>query len=288
MEYCELFIIGAGAAGLSAAKAAAMSGVESIVIAESRAYAGGILPQCAHRGFGAGLNGAEYSEGLMAELPGNVRLLTGTAVLSLSAEKKALLAGAKGRWELSFDAAVLAAGSYEIPAGALDICGTRPEGVYTAGQMQEMVNLRSHVPEGPAVILGGGDLGLIMAAQLASMGLEVSVVEREKSFGAMARNRKSLDGLPIGIYYENSIREIRGERELEGVTLTDGRFLPCRTLLIAVGLRPERELCRGLEDADWLFLCGNCARIHPMIEGVVNEGIITGEEAARYIRGRKC
>lgn len=284
MEHCELFIIGAGAAGLSAAKAAWEGGVRDIVIADSRPYPGGVLPQCTHRGFG-GLDGREFLSALLSEFPKEIKRLESCTVLSLSKDRRALIAhGGLGRRELGFKAAILATGSYEIPAGALPIAGTRPRGVYTAGQMQEMVNLHGYIPKGPAVILGGGDLGLIMAARLCTMGLEVSVIERENSFGALARNQRELEPFPVRAVFGQSIRELHGERELESVTLTDGSCIPCSTLLIAAGLKRERSLLRGLESADWLFLCGNCERIHPMIEGVINQGKEAGERACRYIK----
>lgn len=156
--------------------------------------------------------------------------------------------------------------------GALPIAGTRPRGIYTAGQMQELMNLHDFRPEGPVVILGSGDLGLILANQLAEAGLSVTLVERKSACGGMARNQRCLAEHPIGLICSDTIAQVHGEKELTGCTTEQGRYLPCRTLLIAAGLRPERELVSHLGEPHWLHLCGNCRKVHPMVESVINEG----------------
>lgn len=285
MEHCELLITGAGAAGLSAAAAAERAGLRSILILDSRPYPGGILPQCVHRGFGTGLDGREYAEELMSGISENVSILTSCTMLSVSENKTALITDAvHGRREISFDALILASGSYEIPLGALPIAGTRPKGIYTAGQMQELMNLHGHVPEGPALILGSGDIGLIMAWQLSCLELDVTLIEKEAFFGGMARNRKALEGLNVKAIFNSTIREIHGDEHVEEVLLSDGTLLPCKTLLIAAGLKCERELAKGIEKKNWLWLCGNCAKIHSMIESVVKEGREAGGSAAAYVK----
>ena len=151
--------------------------------------------------------------------------------------------------------------------------------------MQEMMNLHGYTPEGPVVILGSGDLGLIMAKQLAQAYLPVTLVEKKSSCGGMARNQRCLKEYAIDLICSSTITEVMGERTLEGCRLSDGRVLPCKTLLIAAGLRPEREVVCDLGSPNWLHLCGNCNHVHPMVEAVVNEGKQAGIAAYENIRG---
>ena len=270
MEHYDILIIGGGAAGISAAKAAANA---KILLVDRRAAPGGVLLQCTHRGFGPGRTGIEYAADLTADFPGHVTLAMNTTVLSVSEHKTALLCGKDfGRKEVSFSRLILATGCREIPAGALSIAGTRPRGIYTAGQIQEMMNLHGFRPEGPVVILGSGDLGLIMASEIAKLGLSVTMVERRDTCGGMARNRRCLEKQPIRLICSDTIAQVHGEKQLTGCTTEKGLYLPCRTLLIAAGLRPERELVAHLGEPKWLHLCGNCRKVHPMVESVINEG----------------
>jgi NADPH-dependent 2,4-dienoyl-CoA reductase/sulfur reductase-like enzyme len=168
--------------------------------------------------------------------------------------------------------------------GALPIGGTRPKGIYTAGQMQELMNIHGIIPEGPVVILGSGDLGLIMAKQIARAGLDVTVVEKKETCGAMAKNRRGLEELPIRLICSDTVSEVRGYPKLTGCVTANGMELPCRTLLIAVGLRPEQELAARLGAPEWLHICGNCSRVHPMVEAVVQEGKQAGLAAYENTR----
>lgn len=168
--------------------------------------------------------------------------------------------------------------------GALPIAGTRPRGIYTAGQMQEKMNLNGFLPEGPAVILGSGDLGLVMAGHLAQAGISVTLVEKRSSCGGMARNQRCLTDYPVCLMCNTTVTEVLGEKRLEGCVLSNGETIPCKTLLIAVGLTPEQELIRDLGAPDWLQLCGNCSHVHPMVEGVVKEGKLAGITAWERIR----
>lgn len=282
MEQVDILIVGGGAAGLSAAKAAKGA---SVLLVDRRPQLGGILPQCAHRGFRKHQNGPECAAELISALPPHVAVLTDTTVLSVSRDRTAILSGkAIGRREVRFSRLILAAGCREIPAGALPIGGTRPGGVFTAGDMQARMNLHGQIPEGPAVILGGGDIGLIMAKQLAEAGIEVTVVEQRERCGAMARNRRCLEEFPIRLLCGDTVTELRGERELCGCVTKSGAFLPCRTLLIAAGLKPERELTAHLGDPEWLTLCGNCNQVHPTVETVIQEGFRAGTLAAEQMR----
>ncbi|MBQ3193184.1 MAG: NAD(P)/FAD-dependent oxidoreductase [Oscillospiraceae bacterium] len=283
MEHFDILIIGAGAAGIAAAKAAFEAGCRSIAVADRKTAMGGVLLQCAHRGFGPELTGPEYTMQLLDGFPEAVVFFPETTVVSLDENKTAVLDSGK---ILSFQELILATGCREIPMGALPIAGTRPKGIYTAGQMQEMMNLHGHVPQGPAVILGSGDLGLVMAKQLAQAGIAVTLVEQKPHCGGMVRNRRCLREYPIKLICNATVTEVYGERELTGCCVAGQVRLPCRTLLIAAGLRPERQLIRDLEQMPWLQLCGNCNGVHPMVESVINEGKRTGITAWERIRGR--
>jgi len=273
MEHFDILIIGGGAAGIAAAKAACSAGCKSIALVDRKANLGGVLLQCAHNGFGPGLTGPEYLKNLTDDFPPEIRFFPNTTVLSLSPEREAHLSGGI---TLTFEKLILATGCREIPIGALPIAGTRPAGIYTAGQMQEMLNLHGVVPEGPAVILGSGDLGLVMARHLAERGIAVTLVEQKPHCGGMARNRRCLREYPIKLITNTTITEVRGEKQLEEVILQGSIPIPCKTLLIAAGLRPDRELIYNLENPDWLYLCGNCSTVHPMVEAVIHEGTQAG------------
>lgn len=240
MEHTDILIVGAGAAGIAAAKGAYEAGCTSITLVDRKKAMGGVLLQCAHRGFGK---------------------------------------------QLHFHQLILATGCREIPIGALPIAGTRPKGIYTAGQLQEMVNLHQFRPEGPAVILGSGDLGLIMANHLSDQGLRVTLVEQKSSCAGMARNRVCLEKPMVSLLCGTTITEVLGEETIEGCITQTGTVLPCKTLVIAVGLRPERTLAEHLGNPPWLHLCGNCDRIHPMVETVIGQGKQAGIAAYETMRG---
>lgn len=281
MEHFDILIIGAGAAGIAAAKGAWEAGCRSIAIVDRKKNMGGVLLQCAHRGFGQKLTGGEYLQELLRDFPEEITVITGTMVLAVYGNKTAMLSGGK---MVSFDQLVLASGCREIPIGSLPIAGTRPEGIYTAGQMQEMMNLYGVVPEGPAVILGSGDLGLIMAKQLAEHGIKVTLVEKKSGCGGMARNRRCLEEYPINLVCNATVTEVFGQKKLERVALSNGADIPCKSLLIAVGMRPEREILFGLGNPEWLHLCGNCKTVHPVVEAVINEGKLAGHTAFEHMR----
>lgn len=286
MENCDILVIGAGAAGIAAAKAAAEAGCEKILLVDRKKEMGGVLQQCFHRGFGWNLSGPEYVKQLLKGFPDEIVWHPNTTVESVTREKTARLCSPEfGRKDVSFRQLILATGCREIPLGALPIGGTRPAGIYTAGQMQAMMNLHGFLPESPAVILGSGDIGLVMANHLAERGIPVTLVEQREKCGGMAQNQACLRKFPIKLCCNRTVREVCGQRQLEGVVLSDGTFLPCRTLLIAVGLQPERELIRLLDGADWIHLCGNCSTVHPIVEAVVSEGEQAGIAAIKKLRG---
>ena len=281
MEHYDLLIVGGGAAGIAAAKAACEAGCGSIAIVDRKPSLGGVLLQCTHRGFGKKLTGIEYANQLLRTFPKDVTVIGSTTVLSVDETRIAHLSGGR---TISFSQLILATGCREIPMGALPIAGTRPKGVYTAGQMQEMMNLHGFVPEGPAVILGSGDLGLIMANQLAQMGIAVTLVEKQAHCGGLTRNRKCLGDSHVRLICGQTVTEVSGEKKLESCRLSGGEWIACKTLLIAVGLRPERTLTANLGNPTWLHLCGNCNTVHPMVEGVLSEAIQAGQTAWETMR----
>ncbi len=286
MEHYEILIIGAGAAGISAAKAAYENGCRHILLVEHNGHLGGILHQCAHHGFGDGYNGPEYIQQLFTSFPKQIQCRTNTTVLQIHPNKTAVLSSADyGEETISFDQLILATGSREIPLGALEIAGTRPTGIYTAGQMQEMMNVYGVLPESPVVILGSGDLGLIMAQQIAQCGKEVTIVEKNSVCGGLERNQIGIKERQIPVKFQTTIAEIHGTRQLEAVTLESGEVLSCKTLLIAVGLVPNQELISVMGHRDWIHVCGNCNRVHTMIESVVHEGKKAGITAWETLRG---
>ena len=282
MEHFDILIVGAGAAGISAARAAFAAGCRSIALVDRKKTMGGVLLQCAHRGFGPELTGPEYTGQLLEGFPEEIVFFSETTVVSVEKTKTAVLDSGR---RLSFCQLILAAGCREIPMGALPVAGTRPKGIYTAGQMQERMNLYGYVPEGPVVILGSGDLGLVMAKQLAELGLSVTMVEQKPHCGGMVRNRRCLREYPIKLICNATVTEVYGERELTGCCVQGRIHLPCKTLLVAAGLRPEQELIRGLEEATWIHMCGNCNGVHPMVESVVNEAKQAGMAAVENLRG---
>ena len=283
MEHYDILIIGGGAAGIAAAKEC--SGAK-VLLADRKPKLGGVLLQCTHRGFGIDKTGMEYAADLTADFPQDVTLALNTTVLSVSPDKTARLSGREfGSREVSFSQLILASGCREIPAGALPIGGTRPRGIYTAGQMQELMNLHGVVPEGPVVILGSGDLGLIMAKQLAEAGISVTMVEKGPKAGGISRNRQCLKCYPIRLLCCDTIVEIYGQKTISACATKKGEYLPCRTLLIAVGLRPERETVEHLGEPEWLHLCGNCSTVHPIVESVTEEGKLAGIAAMENLRG---
>ena len=194
MERTELLIVGAGAAGISAACAAWDAGCRDVLLADRLPYAGGILPQCIHEGFGLSAFGSEltgpaYVERLAEGLAQRgVRFLPGKEVLAVTKEKTAVLSGKGGVEEIRFERLILATGSRERTVGSLSIAGTRPAGIFTAGQAQEMINLHHWRLGSQVVILGSGDMGMILARRFTLEGKQVlAVLEQDAHYGGLAR-----------------------------------------------------------------------------------------------------
>lgn len=276
MIHTDILIVGAGIGGIAAAKEAVSLGAR-VILADKNPYPGGILPQCTHRGFSGSMTGPEYLEAQLRDFPFSVDCRTDTTVLSVGENRTARLSSRRdGIYEVSFTGLILATGCWEIPAGALMLGGTRPSGVYTAGHAQKLCNLEGVILPDPIVILGSGDVGLIMAAQLAEKGRNVAaVIEKKETCGGLQKNRAAVQRAGVPVYTDSVIRSVEGYPALSGVTVSDGqgtRHIPCKTLLIAAGLRPDTTLIRELGFPPWLRLCGNCSRIHTMADSVAADG----------------
>ena len=294
MTHCELLIIGAGAAGMSAAVSAWEAGCRSVLLLDRSSRLGGILPQCIHEGFGPEeLTGPVYAERLARRVSDTgVRLLLGREVLSVSKEKTAVVSGGGDLEEISFEKLILAAGCRERSIGSLLLGGTRPAGVFTAGQAQEMMNLRHWSVGRRIVIVGSGDLGMIVARRFTVEGKTVvAVLEQNERYGGMARNyHRCIEAYQIPILYRTALRELHGMPRVTGVTvehLDSGKreTLFCDTLVTALGLIPEQTLARGLGDPAWLFYAGNCRRVHDMAESASAEGERVGRAAGTRSAG---
>ena len=276
MERTELLIIGAGAAGISAACAAWDAGCRDIILTDRLPYPGGVLPQCLHEGFGLAAYGSEltgpaYAARLAERLAQTgVRFLPGREVLAVTKEKTAVLSGSGGLEEIR--------------------AGTRPAGVFTAGQAQEMINLHHWQLGDRIVILGSGDLGMILARRFTLEGKQVlAVLEQEAHFGGLARNyHRCIEAHHIPIRYRCTVREIHGMPRITGVTVEDldsgeRELLSCDTLITAVGLVPERELIHSLEEAPWLSLAGNCSKVHDLADSAAAEGAKLGGQVGKQL-----
>ncbi|NMA37447.1 MAG: FAD-dependent oxidoreductase [Papillibacter sp.] len=301
MMTCDLIIIGGGSAGMAAALGALSEGIKNILLVERDKGLGGILNQCLHRGFGLSyfreeLTGPEYAARFLRKInESGIEVLTDTSVISLSADKTAVLSGnTLGLKEVQAKAVILASGCRERPIGTLKVYGTRPSGIYTAGAAQRMVNLYGYDIGSSLVILGSGDVGLIMARQLTLLGKKVlAVIEKEDRCGGLERNRiNCLEVYGIPLRTRTTVTQIHGTARIEGVTvlgLDTGieEYIKCDGLITSVGLIPERELAEeaGYTESlpDWLFLCGNACYVHDTVDEVTVESELIGKAAARYI-----
>ena len=298
MEHYELLVIGGGAAGMAAALAAERAGAARILLAERDATLGGILTQCIHSGFGLGyfhedLTGPEYAARFTARIAqSGVEVCLETTVLELRADKSALLCSAQGLRRIAFDRCILASGARETPLGALNVSGTRPAGIFTAGQAQKLVNLGRYDIGQNIVILGSGDVGQIMARRFTLLGKKVvAMVEISDRLGGLARNQRSCsEAYHIPVIYSAAVREVHGSGRISGVTVehldTGAReHIACDTLVTAVGLIPERELAQPLTAPDgalpdWLVPVGNCDFIHEIVDAVTVQAEAAGAASA--------
>ena len=319
----ELVIIGGGPAGLAAAVAAYDKGLRDILILERDIALGGILRQCIHNGFGLHrfgeeLTGPEYAARYAAQVKErNIPYMTETMVTELRADRTVVArSAAMGIFEIKAGAVILAMGCRERPKGALNIAGTRPAGIYTAGTAQKFVNMKGMMPGREVVILGSGDIGLIMARRMTLEGAKVKAVcELMPYSGGLARNiEQCLNDFDIPLLLSHTVVDIHGKERLEAVTIAEvderrrpipgtEQTIPCDTLLLSCGLIPENELTAqagvpmdritngALVDGDrqtsipGVFACGNVLHVHDLVDYVSEEAAIAGEAAVRFLRG---
>ncbi|KNY28894.1 NAD(P)/FAD-dependent oxidoreductase [Pseudobacteroides cellulosolvens] len=313
----DVVIIGAGPAGLAAAVELFKNGIKDIVVLEREPFAGGILNQCIHDGFGVikfneVLTGPEYAHRYIDEAEKlGIEILTSHTVIAMSREKEITVLSSKGLITYKAKAVILAMGCRERTRGAIGIPGTRPAGIFTAGVAQNLVNLKNMMIGNKVVILGSGDIGLIMARRLTLEGVEViAVVEKMPYSNGLARNiTQCLEDYDIPLLLSHTVINIEGRERLKSVTIarvdekgepiegTSQKFT-CDTLILSVGLIPENELTLGagieLDDITQgaivdenlqtsikgVFACGNVLQVHDLVDHVSNEA----EKAARSVK----
>lgn len=321
MEQYDLVIIGGGPAGLAAAISAFDSGVTNLLVLERDRELGGILNQCIHNGFGLHtfgqeLTGPEYAARYISQVEERkIETRLNTMVLDISHEKViTAVSRQRGLMDISAKAIVLAMGCRERPRGALNIPGFRPAGIYTAGTAQRLVNVEGMLPGREVVILGSGDIGLIMARRMTLEGAKVKLVaELQPYSGGLKRNIvQCLDDYGIPLKLSHTVVDIHGRQRLTGVTVAQvdekGSPIPgteeeiaCDTLLLSCGLIPENELSRsmGLDlnpatngprvnesletEIPGVFAAGNVLHVHDLVDFVSQEAAAAGKNAAKYL-----
>lgn len=320
----DLVVIGGGPGGLAAALGAYELGLKKILIIERESALGGILPQCIHNGFGLQyfkkeLTGPEYAQIFIDKIKNTkIDILPDTMVLSIGRNRIITISGRdKGIREIEAKSIVLALGCRERTRGAINIPGTRPSGIFTAGLVQKMVNIEGYPPGKEIVILGSGDIGLIMARRLKFEGYDVKGVYEIMPFSTgLKRNIvQCLEDYKIPLKLSHTVTGIYGDKRLEAVEISEvGRNLKpiarrskkisCDTLLLSVGLIPENELAgtAGIAidkhsggpvvdesmhtSVDGIFACGNSLYVNDLVDNVTKDGYIAAENAYAYLKGK--
>lgn len=321
----DVLVVGSGPAGMAAALGARAAGAERILMVDREPEAGGILLQCIHSGFGLHhfkeeLTGPEYAQRFLSEVRANeIHIATDSYVADIDCNRcVSLYSHIYGVRVIEAGAVLLAMGARERTRGALRIAGTRPAGVFTAGLAQKFVNLLGYLPGQRSVILGSGDIGLIMARRLTLEGVEVIAVHEILPYpSGLNRNIvQCLHDFDIPLHLSSTVVEIHGRDRVEGVTVApvDAQFKPdmacarridCDTLLLSVGLIPENELSRRLNlcmdtltggpvvdsrmetSMDGVFACGNVVHIHDLVDFVTQEAALAGRCAGEYVMGHQ-
>lgn len=321
MQAYDIVIIGGGPAGLAAAISARENGISSILILERDKELGGILNQCIHNGFGLHtfkeeLTGPEYAGRFIQRVEElKIEYKLNTMVADISKERVVTaISREEGLTRIRAGAIILAMGCRERPRGALNIPGYRPAGIFSAGTAQRLVNMEGYMPGREVVILGSGDIGLIMARRMTLEGAKVKLVAELMPYsGGLKRNIvQCLDDFGIPLKLSHTVIDIDGKDRVKGVTIarvgSDGRpvagteeYISCDTLLLSVGLIPENELSRGagvnmspvtngpvvnesLETSvDGIFACGNVLHVHDLVDYVSEEAAMAGKNAAAYV-----
>ncbi len=326
----DVIIIGAGPAGLAAALGARKEGAGRVAVIERDRYSGGILQQCIHNGFGLhlfniDLTGPEYAERFIGQVKdAGVEIILGTMVLELNPSAEAsshsvlCVSREAGLSVFSAPSIVLAMGCRERTRGNIVLPGTRPAGIFTAGTAQRFTNIEGYLPGNKIVILGSGDIGMIMARRLTFEGAQVeAVVEVMPFLGGLNRNRvQCLDDFDIPFYLNHTVSYIKGNKRVEGVEIAEideerniiegtRQFIECDTLLLSVGLIPENELTekggipidsltRGAfvdqnfeTEIDGIFACGNVVHVSDLVDYVSEDGEKAGKYAAYHASGKR-
>ncbi|MBQ3146381.1 MAG: FAD-dependent oxidoreductase [Oscillospiraceae bacterium] len=324
MKQHAIVIVGGGPAGMAAAVAAYDRGVTDVVILDREPRLGGILQQCIHNGFGLHklgreLTGPEYAAVYAQQVAErNIPVYYETMVTSVSPDRVVTARNREGILKIRAQAVILAMGCRERSRGALNICGTRPAGIYSAGTAQKLINCDGYMVGKRVVILGSGDIGLIMARRMSLEGAKVEAVCELMSYsGGLTRNIvQCLEDFGIPLYLSTTVVQIHGDKRLEGVTVAQvdenrrpiestRRYIPCDTLLLSVGLIPENELTQVcgipmdpvtggamvdescMTKVSGIFACGNVLHVHDLVDYVSDEAERAGKGAADFVKNGK-